>query len=427
MLPMDPDATHAATPAPPIIALKDVSKRYKLYSSAAHRLADMVTGRRSHRDYWALRGVDLDIQPGETVGVLGENGAGKSTLLRLIAATTSPTAGAVRVGGRIGALLELGAGFHPEWTGRQNAEFQVRMQGGGPRHKPKAAAWLAEIEAFADIGAYYDQPLRTYSSGMAMRVAFAAAASVDPDILIVDEALAVGDAPFQHKCFQRLAQFKDRGVTIVLVTHRLELIPQLCTRCVVLREGRIAFDGAPGEAVNRYIDLLYAARQWREDPPSSGAAGPPEQTPAGYRMGVGGAAIEEVTALGEGGEPAHAFASGAAASFRVRIRFERDVARPMFGFSLKTVEDVCIYGFTNEMVGSPLAAARAGEVVTLRVDCPLRVPAGSVFVDFAVSEIDADGDARILDAHVAALRLTIVGLPAFYGMADLGGGVRRLD
>jgi lipopolysaccharide transport system ATP-binding protein len=262
---------------------------------------------------------------------------------------------------------------------------------------------------------------------MAMRVAFATAASVDPDILIVDEALAVGDAPFQHKCFQRLAQFKERGVTIVLVTHRLELVPQICSRCVVLREGRVAFDGAPGEAVNRYVDLLYAGPQWREEPAPSLEAPASEDDVTGYRMGGGGAVIEEMTAVREGGVPTDAFATGETAVFRVRIRFDRDVAHPVFGFSLKTVEDLCVYGFTNEMVGTPLARGRAGERVTLQVDCPLRVPAGSVFVDFAVSEIDTDGDARILDARVAALRLTIIGLPAFYGMADLGGGMRRLD
>jgi lipopolysaccharide transport system ATP-binding protein len=384
----------------------------------------MVTGQRSHREYWALRGVDLDIGRGETVGILGENGAGKSTLLRVIAATTSATEGDVKVGGRVGALLELGTGFHPEWSGRQNAEFQMRMLGGSRRD---TRAWLAEVEAFADIGAYFDQPLRTYSSGMAMRVAFATAASVDPDILIVDEALAVGDAPFQHKCFQRLAQFKERGVTIVLVTHRLELVPQICSRCVVLREGRVAFDGAPGEAVNRYVDLLYAGPQWREEPAPSLEAPASEDDVTGYRMGGGGAVIEEMTAVREGGVPTDAFATGETAVFRVRIRFDRDVAHPVFGFSLKTVEDLCVYGFTNEMVGTPLARGRAGERVTLQVDCPLRVPAGSVFVDFAVSEIDTDGDARILDARVAALRLTIIGLPAFYGMADLGGGMRRLD
>jgi len=416
---MTPESQTIGLPTP-VIALGGVSKRFKLYASPAHRLRDMVLRRSSHRDYWALRDVNLCVARGETIGLIGENGAGKSTLLRLIASTTAATGGTVRVRGRVSALLELGAGFHPQWTGRQNAEFYIRLMR-VPRHATKTC--LREIETFADVGEYFDQPLRTYSSGMFLRVAFAAAASIEPDILIVDEALAVGDAQFQHKCFQRIAELKSRGVTILFVTHRLELISQLCSRAIVLRRGEIVFDGKPGDAINRYVDLLFSGGtpdSFGEPPHLEDAACPAETASSipEYRMGTGGARIVDVITL-RGGEPsANAFASGQTASFIVRVRFETDIERPVLGFALKTVEDICVYSTTNEMRRTPLKSGKKGEVLTLRVDCALPLPVGSVFADFVVSSASGN-EVKILDARMSMLKLTITGSATSYGIADL--------
>lgn len=402
-----PEPTADAAAAP-LIAIGGASKRYRLYSSPGHRLRDLLTRGSSHIERWALRDLDVTVSRGEVVAVLGANGAGKSTLLGLVAGTTSATEGEVRVLGSVAALLELGAGFHPEWTGRQNAEFHLRLQG---LPAPQVKERLARVEAFADIGRYFDQPLRTCSTGMAVRVAFAAATSSNPDILIVDEALAVGDTSFQHKCFQRLAELQERGTTILLVTHRLELVPQLCTRALVLEKGRLVFDGAPGDAVARYVDILLAG--------GAGAAEPSGDE--GFRMGAGGAAIE-----GIGFDPSNAaatgFASGDAARIVAQIRFDEDVAAPVFGFALKTVEDVLLYCVTSAMTGAPVSGARAGETRSFRIECPLRLPAGTYFADFSVAAL-ADGELRILDARMSALRLDVHGAPHFLGLVDLGGRI----
>ena len=394
----------------PVISLEGVSKQYRLYSSSAHRARDLLLGRRSCRVQWALRGVDVAIRRGETVGVVGDNGAGKSTLLAIIAGASTATQGNVRVVGDVAALLELGAGFHPHWTGRQNAEFYLRIRG---TRRDALTATVAEIESFADVGGYFDQPLRTYSSGMSVRLAFAAAVAVEPDILIVDEALAVGDAAFQHKCFRRIAELKAAGVTILLVTHRLDLIPQLCTRALLVHEGRLLFDGAPGGAVSRYAHMLVGAA---EAAPGSGALANPYE----YRMGNGEAEIVSVGAAGQGGSAV--LRSGETASFTATIRFHAAVERPIFAFALKSVEDVALYGVTSEMLGTPLGPARAGEVRTVRIACPMHLPPGSLFADFSVY-CALPGETRVLDSRISVLKVDLRGTPSALGLVDLGASL----
>jgi lipopolysaccharide transport system ATP-binding protein len=359
----------------------------------------------SHREHWALRDIDLVIQRGETVGILGQNGAGKSTLLALIAGTSGATTGTVNVDGRVSALLELGVGFHPEWSGRENAEFYVRLLGANRAERTK---WLSDIEAFADIGDYYDQPLRTYSSGMAVRVAFAAAVCIEPEVLIVDEALAVGDAPFQHKCFQRLAQFKASGATILLVTHRVDIVTQLCTRALVLQSGRIGFDGEPGAAVNHYVNALYAdgSTMVRDD-----QQGFDQRS---VRLGQGGAKIIAIERLNR----SRPVASGDALTFSVAIRFERDVAHPVFAFSIKSVEDIILYSSATGVAGASLAAAKAGDEITVHGECPMPLPTGAVFLDFIISSFE--GEPVMLDALFSAVKIEVTGPPGFLGLVDLG-------
>src|SRR5262245_8374629 len=238
------------------VSLRNVGKKYRLFASVAERLKERFNpfGRRYHREFWALRGINLDVSPGETLGILGRNGSGKSTLLQVIASILRPTEGTVQVRGQVSALLELGTGFNPELTGAQNAVLYLTLAGLSRREAGHA---MVEIARFADIGPYIDQPMRTYSTGMFMRLAFAAAVSVDPDILIVDEALAVGDTQFQHKCFNRLEQFKQAGKTIILVTHDPQVLPRHCTRGLVLERGTVVCDTTPTDAVSHYYEVLY--------------------------------------------------------------------------------------------------------------------------------------------------------------------------
>jgi lipopolysaccharide transport system ATP-binding protein len=400
---------EAEAPGPPLIRFDKVSKRFTLRTSPRQRAGEILFGKAPPHAYWALQEIDLSIFKGESVGLIGANGAGKSTLLALIAAASAPTTGSVEVGGRVSALLELGAGFHPDWTGRQNAEFQIRLRGHGSR---EAAALVRNVEAFADIGPHFDQPLKTCSSGMALRVAFAAAVCVEPDILIIDEALAVGDAAFQHKCFRKLSEFRERGVTILIVTHRLELLPQLCSRALVLKDGRILFDGEPGEALKHYARSEFPA-------PSSFAPtgeGGEDEAFGGYRFGESENIIEAVRT--GSGRRVVKHASGEVARFDMDLRFDRDVDRPLIGFSLRSVEDVVLYAVNSDMAGAPLASARRGERRTVRIEVPLRLTEGTFFADFSICAQEG-GTIQVLDALMSHIRLDISGRPGFGGLMDL--------
>ncbi|HEX8641343.1 MAG TPA: ABC transporter ATP-binding protein [Allosphingosinicella sp.] len=394
-----------------MIEARNVSKRYRLYSSPAQRLRDTLLRRSTFTDRWALRGVSLTVHRGESVALLGANGAGKSTLLGLIAGTSAPTEGEIKVAGGVAALLELGAGFHPEWTGRQNAELHLRLARVG---RARRAPLLREIQAFADIGAYFDQPLRTYSSGMAMRVAFAAAACLDPDVLVVDEALAVGDAAFQHKCFRRITELKEKGRTILLVTHRLDLVPQLCSRAIVLHEGEALFDGPPGAAIARYFDTAFSRRNGSSAAPGGSAAGPALNRYE-ERGGSGEARITSITMVEAG---AAAVAAGSTASFVIEAEFGIAVDRPVVGFAVRTLEDVFVYMVNTDMMGVSLRPAEVGERRRLRLDFQPNLPSGSVFLDFSLMSGDS-GELHILDMRMSAVKLDVAGTSRFVGLVDL--------
>jgi lipopolysaccharide transport system ATP-binding protein len=240
----------------PAIIVRNICKKHRLFQSARDRLKEALHpfSKRYHQEFWALQGISFEVRHGQTVGILGRNGSGKSTLLQILARVMQPTSGAVMVNGRISALLELGAGFNPEFTGRENSIFQAEVMGLSRKEIDRK---LPEIESFADIGAFFDQPTKVYSSGMFVRVAFAAAINVDPDILIIDEALAVGDAKFQNKCFQKLREFREKGKTILLVTHAMETVTRLCDYAMLLEHGRVVKMGEPNEVTNAYFDLLF--------------------------------------------------------------------------------------------------------------------------------------------------------------------------
>src|SRR6185312_5029872 len=239
------------------IRVRNIGKAYKRYPHKWGRLAEWAGAGNHHRLKWILRDLSFDVAPGEAVGVIGFNGAGKSTLLKIISGTTRPTTGSVEVGGRIAALLELGIGFHPDFTGRQNAYMAGQLRGVGT---DDFDALMRGIEEFAGIGDYIDQPLRVYSSGMAVRLAFSVATAVRPDILIVDEALAVGDVLFQQKCFDRIREFRDAGTTLLFVSHSMPSVHSLCDRALLLHEGRTVIDGSVKESIDLFNALAVRAR-----------------------------------------------------------------------------------------------------------------------------------------------------------------------
>lgn len=237
------------------LRVRNLGKAYKQYPHKWARLAEWVSPFpiSRHRLHWVLQGLDFEVSPGEAVGIIGRNGAGKSTLLKIITGTSQATEGEIETGGRVAALLELGMGFHPDFTGRQNVLIAGQLMG---LSADEIAAHMGEIEAFAEIGPYIDQPVRTYSSGMQVRLAFSVATAVRPDILIVDEALAVGDAYFQHKCFTRIRQFKADGTTLLFVSHDPGAVKTLCDRAILLEGGKIAKAGSPDDVLDYYNALL---------------------------------------------------------------------------------------------------------------------------------------------------------------------------
>jgi len=243
----------------PAISIRGVSKKYRLYGSAKERLKEALHpfNKQYHREFWALRDISFDVPKGQTLGIIGRNGSGKSTLLEIICSILRPTSGAVEAEGRISALLELGAGFNPQFTGRENVIFNAELMGLSAQ---EIRGRLPEIEAFADIGEFIDQPVKTYSSGMFVRLAFAAAINVDPDILIVDEALSVGDAKFQHKCYAKFQDFQQAGKTILFVTHSTDAVVKHCDRAILLDGGTIVEDGLPDNVVNTYHELMFAGK-----------------------------------------------------------------------------------------------------------------------------------------------------------------------
>ena len=239
------------------ISLKNISKKYKLYDANLHRLKETFHPfkKKYHKEFWALKNVSFDIKKGETVGIIGRNGSGKSTLLQIISGVLNHSEGDVEVNGRISALLELGTGFNHQLTGRENVFINGAILGYSRKEMEER---MPNIEAFADIGEFIDQPVKIYSSGMFVRLAFAAAINVDPDILIVDEALAVGDAKFQNKCFNKFLEFQKLGKTIIFVTHSTDAVVRHCDYAILLESGEILEKGEPKEVMNYYLDILFS-------------------------------------------------------------------------------------------------------------------------------------------------------------------------
>ena len=247
----------------PAISLKGIGKKYRIASSKSLRLREVLSfGKKRHtQDFWALQDIDLEIEPGTTLGILGRNGAGKSTMLQIISGVLQPTTGTVEVNGRLTAIFGLGSGFNPEFTGRENAMMNGLILG-MDRHEMLER--FEEIEAFADIGDFMDHPVKTYSSGMKSRLGFAVAVNVDPDILVIDEALSAGDAAFKKKALQRMYDLRDSGTTVLFVSHSMGMVNRFCTDAVLLNRGHMIMRGTPEEVVGEYRSVLEKSQKRRD-------------------------------------------------------------------------------------------------------------------------------------------------------------------
>jgi ABC-type polysaccharide/polyol phosphate transport system ATPase subunit len=375
--------------AEPAITLSGVTKLYRRYGRR-HTVGTLKSallsglGRQAlspDASVPALTGLSFEIAPGEMVGVVGANGSGKSTLLKLLAGIVRPTSGTVAVRGRLAALLELGAGFHPEISGRDNIEINGLLLGLSRR---QIAARFDAIVRFAELEEFLDAPLKTYSSGMAVRLGFSIAAHSDPDVLLVDEVLAVGDEAFSHRCLETFAEFERAGKTIVVVSHDLGLIAERCRRAIWLDAGSLAADGPARETV-----ALYRERVAREEGGrrlEAAREAPDASAPVPPRIGSGQALVEEVRLLDAAGNPAGRISSGEPAALEMRVRAGGALSDFVFGFAVSTVSGSSVFGANTDIDGL-VPAEFAGEgKVTLEIPAFALAP--------GVYSIDAAAHAR---------------------------------
>ena len=422
------------------IRVENLSKCYHIYDRPRDRLLQMMAhGRRQYfREFWALKDVSFDVKKGETVGIVGRNGSGKSTLLQMICGTLNPTSGSIRTHGRIAALLELGSGFNPEFTGLENVYLNAAVLG---LSKDEIDACYDDIAAFADIGEFMEQPVRTYSSGMMVRLAFAVQAQVSPNILIIDEALAVGDAKFQAKCFERLKQLKASGTSILLVTHSSEQIVTHCSRALLLNSGSVLEMGEPRRVVNRYMDLLFGKepKSFAQEPYAQLAAVAPDDSieglncaddvfstracynPDEYRWGDGAATILDFLLCADNQSYPSAVSIGQTIKLSVAVKFNAELVRPIFGINVKTKEGVTVYGANSETLGAEefKTIGKVGSVVVVEVLFGCRLAPGDYFISLGVATKEGE-EVIPHDRRYDVIHLQVRPEPSFFGLVDLG-------
>lgn len=430
----------------PVIEVRDLAKRYDIYDNPRDRLKQLIMPQLSnlatrmrlqkprpapvyHREFWALQGLSFAVRPGETLGIIGRNGSGKSTLLQILAGTLSPTFGEVNVTGRVAALLELGSGFNPEFSGRENVLLNARILG---LSREQIDARYDQIAAFADIGDFIEQPVKTYSSGMFVRLAFAVQAHIDASIVIIDEALAVGDVFFRQKCYARLEEIRESGAAVLLVSHAMTDIEQFCDRAILLDQGKVNFIGEATEAAKRYYQLYqtgatstaeprvnnrevqitkvthsFATSEWPANDAFIDAG-------AATQVGDGGAECVRFAVCDEGGNACRHFSQGQTAVFFSEFRLLRDIGIPTCGIVLHNDRGVIVHGkgSIEHGVGTP-GALKAGTIVRCRQSISMNLQMGEYTYEIGFASIDPywfehmhELSQEAIDAHV--IRLSVL-------------------
>lgn len=373
-----------------VISIRGLKKLYKLYNKPSDRLLDAFGFKKNaYKEHYALKGIDLDIKKGETIGIIGTNGSGKSTILKIITGVLNPTEGEINVTGRISALLELGAGFNQEYNGIENVYLNGTMMGFSKKEIDKR---LPDILAFADIGDYVYQPVKTYSSGMFVRLAFAVAINIDPEILIVDEALSVGDVFFQSKCYHKFEEFKAKGKTILFVSHDLSSIAKYCDRVVVLNQGDKLAEGAPKEMIDLYKQVLVGQFAHEKDekimelPGMNGSS----INDDALEYGSKDALIEEFFVTDAGGLRTNALIKGSEFTIHMKVRFVNAVKKPIFAFSIKDVRGTEITGTNTMFEKAFLDDVNAGETLEISFKQKADIQGGEYLISFGVTGYEED-------------------------------------
>ena len=404
------------------IRLRGVGKRFTKYDDtpALTSVLRHAVRRTRRSSLWAVRDIDLDVGHGESVGLIGRNGSGKSTLLQMLCGVTAPTEGEVRVRGRIAPLISVGVGFHPELTGRENVLVNGAILG---MSRAEVDRKMDEIIAFSGIEAFLDTPIKFYSSGMSVRLGFSVAAHAEPEVLLVDEVLAVGDLSFQVRSFERMQALLRAGTTIVVVSHNLHAIQRLCPRTLVVDAGRRVFDGPTTEAVSAYHDALAAG------PADGGADG----GLGGFVHERGGVAAEDLHLLDGGGRRTAHLTAGDRMRVRVQVRCIREVDAPFAVVQVRSEDGAVVYSDSNVL--TPYPSMRPGDVAWWEVELSSRLASGSYVLNVSVARAAGGADLpveELLDdiAVVASpppLLFYVAGRPMVHGTADLEGRFRLVD
>ena len=405
------------------IRLKDVTKVYKLYDKPKDRLFDafgLLRGKRKPKLNRALDGVSMEIKKGETVGIIGTNGSGKSTILKIITGVLSENSGDVEINGRISALLELGAGFNQQYTGIENVYLNGTMMGFTDEEIKEK---LPEILEFADIGDYVYQPVKTYSSGMFVRLAFAVAINIDPEILIVDEALSVGDVFFQAKCYAKFEEFKRKGKTIVFVSHDLSSIAKYCDRVYLLNKGKMLGTGSPKEMIDLYKRVLVG--QYDSESDTAGEAS--ERT---FRVGddtleygTRQAVIEDAYITDEGGRKNSTIIKGTKFTIHLRVKFEDHIPGPIFAYSFKDAKGTEITGTNSMYEKAYTGCGEAGDVMDITFTQVMSLQGGNYLLSFGVTGFSG-ADFEVYHRLYDCLDVTVVSDKDTVGYYDMFSEVK---
>lgn len=435
-----------------VILVDQLSKCYEIYEKPVDRIKQAIWGgRKSYfREFWALKDVSFEVLQGQTLGIIGPNGSGKSTLLEIISGTLSPTSGSTTVVGRVAALLELGAGFNPEFSGKENVYMNAAIMG---LSKSETDARYGDILNFSEIEAFINQPIKTYSSGMYIRLAFSVAINMNPDVLVVDEALSVGDARFQNKCFRKFHELKESGKTILFVTHSNELVNAHCDKAIFLANGRVRDIGEPRKVVHSYMDFLFGGKQsvlYREaddakairfgstpsanepaklnmDPAVDGCVARRSYNPSEYRWGSQRAKIIDylVKCAGEIDPPV--CNQGEQIEVIAIVYFREQIEHLIYGITVKTVDGITVYGTNTRNKGIDVSVKNKGDYATLSFLIDAYLIPGIYFVSLGVATDDSETDHRAVDRRYDLFQINVEGKIGEFGIADLSMRFKELQ
>lgn len=411
------------------IKVENLSKVYKLYSAPIDRMKEALHPfkKNYHKEFYALNDLNFEIKKGQTVGIIGKNGSGKSTLLKIVTGVLTPTTGKVTVNGRISALLELGAGFNPEYTGMENIYFQGNLMG---FERAEMEAKVQEILDFADIGDFIHQPVKNYSSGMFARLAFAVAINVEPEILIVDEALSVGDMAFQAKCFNKFKEFRDKGITILFVTHSTDLIIKYCQSAILINEGVKIKDGDCKETVETFRKLMVnLARKnveeqeekqaEKEDKPISKQRNLKEQLSLNAKPIVYGSMEAEIIDFGiinDKGIITNQLYHDEDYIIQMTVRFDTDIIDPIFAYTLKSVDGLELTGTNSLNLNQIFGKIKAGEKATVRFNQNMILNSGQYLLSLGCTKYQ-DGNLTVFHRIYDAVAVEVISTTLATGIA----------